>query len=223
MTESTPSRPQVTIKSDTTIVLKTNKGADTAVTVAADKSVTLAGAATVTGALTATGGVVGAVTGTITDANGNEILKSAAAASAVNELTITNAAAGAAVQLATTGGDTSIDFQLIAKGTEGNILIGGYGGVAATAGAATGASQRGYVTSETLTTAAAGTYTLTLTNPHVKANSFILAGVEDGTNTQGKLTIGKTKAVAGTATIEVHNIHASQALNGTIVISYAIL
>lgn len=222
MTESTPSIPQITLKSNTTIVLKVNDGADTAVTVAADKSVTLAGAATVTGALTATGGVVGAVTGTITDANGNEILKSTAAASAVNELTITNAAAGAAVQLATTGGDTSIDFQLIAKGTEGNILLGGYGGVAATAGAATGASQRGYVTSETLTTAAGAAYTLTLTNPHIKANSVLLAGVENGTNTQGIPIRGECKAVAGTGTIKIWNLHASQAFNGTIVISYFI-
>lgn len=212
-----PSRGNVQILSDDTIKLLVNKGADLAVTVAADKSVTMAGA------LTATGGVVGAVTGTITDANGNEILKSAATASAVNEFTITNAATGGAPQFGPTGGDTHINSQLTAKGTQGNVLIGGYGGVEATAGAATGAAQRGYVTTEALTTAAGAAYTLTLTNPHILANSVILPSVANGTNTQGIVVPGRAKVTAaGTAEIVIQNLHASQALNGTLEISYLI-
>lgn len=218
-----PSRGNVQILSDDTIKLLVNKGADLAVTVAADKSVTLAGAATVTGALTATGGVVGAVAGTIFDANGNEILKSAATASAVNEFTITNAAAGGAPQFGPSGGDTHINNQLTAKGTQGNVLIGGYGGVEAAAGAATGVAQRGYVTTEALTTAAGAAYTLTLTNPHILLNSVILPSVANGTNTQGIVVMGRAKVTAaGTATIEVRNVHASEAFNGTLEISYLI-
>lgn len=54
----------------------------------------------------------------ICDANGNEILKSAATvASAVNEITVTNAAAGAAPSFSSTGGDTNISLTLTPKGT----------------------------------------------------------------------------------------------------------
>lgn len=159
----------------------------------------------------------------INDTNGNEALKVTTTASAVNELTIIPGAAGSAVQLATTGGDTNINFQLIAKGTTGNILMGGYGGVTATAGAATGASQRGYVTTESITTAAGAAYTLTLTNPHVLANSVLLFSVANGTNTQGRVVAGRSKVTAaGTGVFIVENTHASQALNGTLEISYVI-
>lgn len=53
----------------------------------------------------------------INDTNNNELLKVTATASAVNELTLTNAATGNAVQLASTGGDTNVDFTLGTKGT----------------------------------------------------------------------------------------------------------
>jgi hypothetical protein len=53
----------------------------------------------------------------INDTNSNELLKVTATASAVNELTLTNAATGNAVQLASTGGDTNVDFTLGTKGT----------------------------------------------------------------------------------------------------------
>lgn len=54
----------------------------------------------------------------IVDANGNEIVKTAATvASAVNEFTVTNAATGTAPSIAATGGDTNISLTLTAKGT----------------------------------------------------------------------------------------------------------
>lgn len=56
-------------------------------------------------------------TGSINDGNGNEYLKFAQTASAVNELTITNAATTAAPQLSATGGDANIDLKLAGKGT----------------------------------------------------------------------------------------------------------
>jgi hypothetical protein len=52
----------------------------------------------------------------INDANGNEIIKTPATASAVNEITVTNAAAGSGVTVSTTGDDTDIDLLLVAKG-----------------------------------------------------------------------------------------------------------
>lgn len=56
-------------------------------------------------------------TGSINDGNGNEYIKFAQTASAVNEITITNAATSTAPQISATGGDTNIDLKLAGKGT----------------------------------------------------------------------------------------------------------
>lgn len=54
----------------------------------------------------------------IVDANGNEIIKTAATvASAVNEVTVTNAATTTAPSITATGGDTNISLTLAGKGT----------------------------------------------------------------------------------------------------------
>lgn len=57
------------------------------------------------------------ITTSINDANGNEIIKTPATTSAVNEVTVTNAATGTKPQIAATGGDTNIDLDLRGKGT----------------------------------------------------------------------------------------------------------
>lgn len=72
----------------------------------------------------------------ITDTNGNEIIKTPATASAVNEVTITNSATGNAVAIESTGGDTNIHLKLDAKGSaftkvkvlRQNITTNGYEG-----------------------------------------------------------------------------------------------
>lgn len=66
----------------------------------------------------------------INDVNGNEVVKTPATASAVNEVTITNAATGNPVQVAATGGDTNINLKLAGKGTGG---VEAYVGNASTA------------------------------------------------------------------------------------------
>ncbi len=53
----------------------------------------------------------------IYDENGNEVIKTPATTSAVNEVTVTNSATGNAVQVSATGGDTNIDLKLVPKGT----------------------------------------------------------------------------------------------------------
>lgn len=94
----------------------------------------------------------------------------------------------------------------------------------ASAGAATLAKYAGVVTSEALTTAAAAAYTLTITTTAlgVAAADMVFASVANGTNTQGVPVV--TTAVCGvnTVTIVVTNLHASQALNGTLKISYEV-
>ena len=53
----------------------------------------------------------------IADSSGNELVKFAKTASAINEVTVTNADAGNAPSIASTGGDTDIDLTLSGKGT----------------------------------------------------------------------------------------------------------
>ena len=71
----------------------------------------------------------------INDVNGNELLRVAATAAAVNEVTLTNAATGGAPSLSATGGDTNISINLAGKGT-GVVQAGGIP-VATTTGAQT--------------------------------------------------------------------------------------
>lgn len=94
---------------------------------------------------------------------------------------------------------------------------------AATAGAATLNTPAGTITSEALTTAAAASYTLTLTNSSISASSKVMVSVANGTNTQGVPVLSTVKPGAGSATIVVANLHATQALNGTLAISYAVI
>ena len=60
----------------------------------------------------------------ILDTNGNELAKLTATGSAVNEFTVANAASGGNPTLSSTGGDSNIDLDLLAKGT-GHVTIRG--------------------------------------------------------------------------------------------------
>lgn len=91
-----------------------------------------------------------------------------------------------------------------------------------TAAAATVNHTGGFITTESLSTAAAGIYTFTLTNANIMASSVVLVSAGNGTNTtQGLSVIGVTPA-AGSCVILIKNVNAS-ALNGTIVIGFAVL
>lgn len=93
----------------------------------------------------------------------------------------------------------------------------------ATAGAATLAKSAGKVTSESLTTAAGAEYTLTITaTGKVAAADQVFASLANGTNTQGVPAILRVTPTADTITVVVRNLHASQALNGTLVVSYMV-
>jgi hypothetical protein len=81
----------------------------------------------------------------------------------------------------------------------------------------------GVVTSESLTTAAAATYTLTLTNNMIAAGDIVLATVQLGSSTTGMPAIATVTTGAGSVVIVVQNIHASASLNGTIKISYILV
>lgn len=79
------------------------------------------------------------------------------------------------------------------------------------------------VTSEALTTAAGATYTLTLTNPRVASSSTVFATVKYGTATAGTPVVTRITPANGSVVVIVQNIHASSALDGTIIIDFLVL
>lgn len=92
----------------------------------------------------------------------------------------------------------------------------------ASSGAATLNRYAGRITSESLTTAAAGEYTLTLTNDRIEATDIILWTVGYGSSTTGTPGQGGCTVSAGQAVFTVTNLHASAAFNGTLVVGFNI-
>ncbi len=125
----------------------------------------------------------------------------------------TSVTASGAVQGATliSTGLTTADTAKVGTGTKT---------AAATGGAATLNKAAGKITSEALTTAADAVYTLTLTNSAIAAADQVFASLANGTNTQGAPAIEKVTPAAGSVVITVRNNHASEALNGTLVVSF---
>lgn len=92
----------------------------------------------------------------------------------------------------------------------------------ATAGAATLNKDSGKITTESLTTAAGATYTLTLTDSSIAAADMVFASVAFGTATTGMPIITSVAPAAGSVVITVLNGHASAAFNGTLRISFLV-
>lgn len=90
----------------------------------------------------------------------------------------------------------------------------------ASSGAATLNKSAGVITSESLSTAAGSSYTLTLTDSAVAAADQVMASVALGTSTQGTPQIVSVTPAAGSVVIVVKNIHATQAFNGTILVAF---
>lgn len=105
----------------------------------------------------------------------------------------------------------------------GSNLTSDSGTASATAGAATLNKQSGTITSEALTTAAAGDYTLTLTNSVVTAASRVFVSLDNGTNTTAPVYVHRVTPAAGSVVILCRNGHASAALNGTIKINFFVM
>jgi hypothetical protein len=92
-----------------------------------------------------------------------------------------------------------------------------------TAGAATVNAQSGQITTESLSTAAAATYSFTLTNSYIKATSIVLVSVGKGTATTGEPAPHFITPAAGSAVIAIRNDAAAAALNGTITINFLVV
>jgi hypothetical protein len=96
------------------------------------------------------------------------------------------------------------------------------GTATASSGAATLNTFNGRVTTESLSTAAAAEYTLTLTNNKIEATDIVLWTVGNGTSTTGTPGQGGCTVSAGQAVFTVTNLHASAAFNGTLVVGFNI-
>lgn len=118
----------------------------------------------------------------INDANGNEVIKTPATSSAVNEITVTNAATGNKPKIAATGGDTNIDLELEGKGSGKVKIDASYGDIVSDTDQATITFDlsAGDFHKVTLT----DNRTLALSNPTVGQKFFIrLLQDAGGTNT----------------------------------------
>lgn len=118
----------------------------------------------------------------INDANGNEVIRTPATSSAVNDVTVTNAATGNKPKIAASGGDTNIDLELEGKGTGKVKIDASYGDIISDTDQATITFDlsAGNFHKVTLT----DNRTLALSNPTVGQKFFIrLLQDAGGTNT----------------------------------------
>lgn len=146
----------------------------------------------------------------------------AAAQSAVSAVTGAFSGAVTAASVAVTGALTGATATLTGLVTGSSLKLDtGTKTATASAGAATLSKSAGVITSEALTTAAAAAYTLTLTNTTIAAADQVFASVQNGTNTQGIPVIERVTPGVGSVVIVVRNLHASEALNGTIKVAFA--
>ncbi len=92
----------------------------------------------------------------------------------------------------------------------------------AVTGAVIDNAQAGVITSEALTTASAASYTLTLANNRIKADSLVIVSIGNGTNTAGLPVLSTVDPASGSVVIVINNQHATAALNGTLTITYIV-
>lgn len=134
---------------------------------------------------------------------------------------VSTASAGSGVAIGAISSGPNETITISGKGT-GIAAIGDTGTATASAGAVTLNTQRGTITSESLTTAAGASYTLTLTSSKITTASVVFLNVYNGTNNQGTFGYPVATPGSGSVTIAVPNIHASAAFNGTIKINFLV-
>lgn len=140
------------------------------------------------------------ITTSINDANGNEIIKTPATTSAVNEITVTNAATGNAVQISATGGDTDIELKLASKGAkEINLSTGYYQGFQSytPAGGATATLDLSLGNKHNITMPA-GNITIALSNAQV-GQCFLIRILQDGVGSRTVTWFTTIKWAGGSA------------------------
>lgn len=92
----------------------------------------------------------------------------------------------------------------------------------ASSGAVTASGLVGQITTESLTTAAAAEYTLTITNAQVADDDLVFASV-DANGSAGTPGIGGCTAAAGSVVITITNLHASAAFDGALKVNFMVI
>lgn len=186
-------------------------------------NVELGRATTVAGAVTVTSPSATAIAVGANGATNPVLSVDASAASVANGLKVTGTAANSGVYLSAQSSGSNEDLFLVGKGFGLARLSSLAGTATASGGAATSNSQVSVITTESLTTAADDTYTLTLTNNKITSSAALFISVGFGTCTAGRPVLEKWTAGAGSATIVVRNHAGATALNGTLLINVLVL
>ncbi len=86
-------------------------------------------------------------------------------------------------------------------------------------------AQSGVITTSALTTAASGSYLITLTNSAISGTgNVIIASIAGGTNTTKDISVEATCTAANTATLTIYNnVLITTALNGTVKINFLVV
>lgn len=161
-----------------------------------------------------------------TNAN-NASLKAATVSNAVNEVIASGAATGSAPGVSAGGGsaDANVNFSVAGNGT-GIVLLGQALCSASGATPQTCNGQRGIVTTNSLSTAAATDASFVVNDSSVTASSLVqcTAQAYSGTLvTNGYPVIMTCVPGSGTITVHITNTHPSNALAGTVKIGFTVL
>lgn len=82
-------------------------------------------------------------------------------------------------------------------------------------------TQTGIITSESLSTSAGSTYTLTVNNNQIYAGDVVLASASLGSATSGVPLVETVTPANGSVAILIKNNHSTDAFNGTIKVAFA--
>jgi len=124
---------------------------------------------------------------------------------------------------ATVAGTTGRDSSAAARSSVVGALETGVSTATASSNAATCNGMAGVVTTDSITTAAAATYSLTVTNNQVTVGDVVQASVMNGSNTTGTPTIATVSETAGAFTAVVQNIHSATAFGGTLKVKFIVV
>lgn len=110
------------------------------------------------------------------------------------------------------------NFRMSVQGLAGDVGTG-----TCSSNAVTINDLMGLITTESLSTSAAGEQAIALTNSKIAAGDLVFATVGLGTATEGTPGIASVTTAAGSATITVTNFHATQAFNGTLKVGFMVV
>jgi hypothetical protein len=196
-------------------------------TPAGDQTITLHNLTLAQGNLTAgSSGHAGTVASFPGTASKGSLILAGVANTGNTNTTISNAAMGQAsvISVPDPGAATAnfvLDHGTTTMAAGSQLILAKVNGTEA-ANAVTASGNAGVITTSSLTTAGGSSYAITWTNTEISATSVVLLTIMGGTNTTENITL-KATAGSGTSTLTIYNNTAATALNGTILIGYAIL